>query len=433
MASDVQPSDLKDSLLAEETISVSRIEWIRKWVVLISAVKSFIETGIKATAAIYTGSTGLLAGCIDSAVDVVSSLMVWIGVRLANNKYKKFPYGFYKIENLLALAIGFAVLYGAYEILQIFFAGKTKLPHNVPFGIAAIALVMLLDFFWGRFELKSGQLINSPGVEASGKHTVADVYSSSIVLFGLVGSFFGYNLDRWAALFVAVLIGEIGLEILWKNIQTLLDITLPAEKLDAYTKLVLRQPGVLSIKSIRGRNSGSFRFVDIDIGLKAYSIAAADSMSYSIEQALKQHDNTIDSVFVHYSHDLPEKASIVVPTDEHGQNISSYFGKSTYLTRLVYDRESGQLSDKRTESNPFIEDVEHRGINLALYLIDKGIDSVCCREDLHGKGPGLMFYRFGIDVRVTEETDMSLLLEDYYGKSTSVFPEGNELIVEKPL
>lgn len=427
---DIQSSDLETSDLTKDTISVSRKEWIRQWVVLISAVKSLFETGIKVTATFYTGSTGLLAECIHSAADVVGSLMVWIGVRLANNKYKKFPYGFYKIENLLALAIGFAVLYGAYEILQIFFAGKTKLPHNVPLGVAAIALVMLLDFFWGRFELKSGRLINSPGVEASGKHTVANVCSSSIVLFGLVGSFFGYNLDRWAALFVAFLIGEIGVEILWKNIQTLLDITLPVEKLDAYTKLVLRQPGVLSIKSVRGRNAGSFRFVDIDVGLKAFSLAVADSMASNIEKTLKKHDTTIDSVFVHYSHDLPERVSISIPTDEHGRTISSYFGKSTYLTRLVYDRKSGQLSDKRTESNPFPEDMEHRGINLALYLIDKGIDSVCCKEDLHDKGPGLMFYRFGIDVRVTEESDLTSLLENYYGKSRSVFPEGEELTLE---
>jgi len=120
-------------------------------------------------------------------------------------------------------------------------------------------------------------------------------------------------------------------------------------------------------------------------------------------------------------------------TDEHGQNISAYFGKSTHLTRLVYNRKSRQTSYKVTEINPFVEDEKHRGINLALHLIDKGTDSVCCREDLHDKGPGLMFYRFGIDVRDTEESDLTSLLEDYYGKSKSVFPEGKELTAEMAL
>jgi cation diffusion facilitator family transporter len=416
----------EESILAEVTVSVWRREWIRKWVVLISAAESFVETGLKIAAAYFTGSTGLLADCIHSSADVIGSVMVWIGVRLATNKYKKFPYGFYKIENLLALAIGLAILYGAYEILQIFFAGKAELPHNIPIGISAVVLGMLLDFFWGRFEAKSGRLINSPGIEASGNHTVSDVYSSSIVLVGLVGSFFGYNLDRWAALLVAFIIGKIGIEILWKNIRALLDMTLPAEKLDAYTKLVSRQPGVLSIKSIRGRNSGSFRFVDIDLGLKAYNLSAANSIASNVEKTLKDHDNTIDSVFVHYSHDLPERVSLVIPTDEQGETISTHFGKSTHLTFFTYERESGRLSNKQTEKNQFGDDMEHRGINLALYLIDRGIDSVCCREDLHDKGPGLMFYRFGIDVRKTEETDMASLLADYFKKSASVFPEGGE-------
>ncbi len=131
-------------------------------------MESLLETGIKLAVALYTGSTAVLADAIHSAVDVAGSFMVWLGVRLATHKFKRFPYGFYKIENLLALAIGAAILYGAYEILQIFIAGEAPLPENIPVGIAGVLLGMALDFFWGRFEANSGRLINSPGIEASG-------------------------------------------------------------------------------------------------------------------------------------------------------------------------------------------------------------------------------------------------------------------------
>ena len=144
---------------------------------------------------------------------MAGSFIVWIGVRLATHKYKRFPYGFYKIENLLALFIGFAILYGAYEVFQIFLSGESVLPKNIPVGIAAVLLGMSLDFFWGRFEAKSGKLINSPGIEASGNHTVSDVYSSMVVLVGLVGAYFGFNLDRWAALVVAIIISKTGIAI----------------------------------------------------------------------------------------------------------------------------------------------------------------------------------------------------------------------------
>jgi predicted Fe-Mo cluster-binding NifX family protein len=75
-----------------------------------------------------------------------------------------------------------------------------------------------------------------------------------------------------------------------------------------------------------------------------------------------------------------------------------------------------------SKSNPIQKDAKHRGITLAEYIIDNGADSVCCKEDLHDKGPGLMFYRFGVDVRKTVEDDLETLLQDYFRKSESVFP-----------
>jgi len=410
----------------EKALSLQQKEWRRKWVVLISALESVVESGIKLAAAILTGSAGLLADSIHSAADVAGSFVVWIGVRLATHKYKRFPYGFYKIENLLALFIGFAILYGAYEVLQIFFSGESVLPKNIPVGMAAVLLGMSLDFFWGRWEAKSGRLINSPGIEASGNHTVSDVYSSAVVLMGLLGSLFGFNLDRWAALIVAIIISKLGIVILWDNVKVLLDVSVSAEKLEAYSKIIARQPGVVTVKSIRARNAGSFRFVNVDVGLKAHNVEQATDMVSRIETSVKEYDTTIDTVFVHHTHEMPRIISILVPTDESGKRISQHFGTSTHMTTSKYDRASKTHSDLITEVNPCRGEEKHRGIKLAEHIIDKGIDSVCCKEDLHDKGPGLMFHRFGIDVRKTDEDDLEALLQDYFGRSESVFPREND-------
>jgi cation diffusion facilitator family transporter len=412
--------------MVEKALSTEQKEWRRKWVVFFSALESLVESGIKLGAALFTGSIGLLADSIHSAADVAGSIMVWIGVRLATHKYKRFPYGFYKIENLLALFIGFAILYGAYEVLQIFLSGESVLPENIPVGIAAVLLGMSMDFFWGRFEAKSGRLINSPGIEASGNHTVSDVYSSTVVLVGLLGSLFGFNLDRWAALIVALIISKIGIVILWDNVKVLLDISVSAEKLEAYLRIIARQPGVLTVKSIRGRNAGSFRFINVDVGLKAYNLEQANDIASRIETRLKEEDTTIDTVFVHHSHEFPRFISVLIPTDESGKRISKYFGRSTHITTLRYDRESKRYSDQITEVNPDQGEGRHRGIKLAEHFIDKGVDTVCCKEDLHDKGPGLMFYRFGIDVRKTDEDDLETLLQDYFSRSESVFPKEND-------
>lgn len=66
---------------------------------------------------------------------------------------------------------------------------------------------------------------------------------------------------------------------------------------------------------------------------------------------------------------------------------------------------------------------KHRGTNLSESSIDLGLDSVCCRENLHKKGPGVMLHRFGIDARLTEEKYLPRLIEDYLENSSSVFTE----------
>nr|MBF0220728.1 cation diffusion facilitator family transporter [Desulfobulbaceae bacterium] len=404
----------------QETLTPEQREFRRKWVVLFSALESLVETGIKITAAILTGSAGLLADSIHSATDVAGSLMVWVGVRLAPHKFKRFPLGFYKIENLMALAIGFAILFGAYEILQVFIAGKNILPQNIPIGITAVLVSMTLDFFWGRFEAKSGRLINSPGIEASGNHTVSDVYSSAVVLVGLIGSLFGFNFDRWAALFVALIIVKMGATIIWDNLKVLLDISLDAKKIESYTDLLLRHPGVTLVKSISGRNAGSFRFLYLDLGVKAYELEQANEIVSSVRMALKENDPAIDMIFVQNAYELPPVVTIIIPSENDGRQVSAHFGKASYLTMLKYNRQTGQYTDLSTEPNPFHQEEKQRGIQLARYISNKGGDSVCCREDLQGKGPGLLLHQLGIDLRHTQSDDMQQLLSDYFGNSVAL-------------
>lgn len=407
--------------MPQPALTTEQKEFRRKWVVLISALESLVESGIKIGAALYTGSAGLLADSIHSAADVVGSFLVWIGVRLAPHKFKRFPYGFYKIENLLASAIGFAILYGAYEILLVFISGESALPENIPVGIAAVLTGMALDFFWGRFEAKSGRLINSPGIEASGNHTVSDVYSSLVVLAGLTGSLFGLNLDRWAALFVAMIIVKMGVTIIWDNVKVLLDISLSAEKIASYTRLISQQPGITRVKSVVGRDAGSFRFLHLDVGVKVFQLEQANAIVDNLKEKLRVLDPAVDMIFIHHTYELPEILTVCIPTEENGRRVSSHFGKSSHLTQLQYDRIKKQYTDLTTEVNPCRDDEKQRGIKLARYIHDKGVDSVCSREDLSNKGPGLLLHRLGIDLRQTAEDDMERLLEDYLDRSKSLF------------
>ncbi len=405
----------------QKKLTTEQKEFRRKWVVLFSALESVLESALKFGAALYTGSAGLLADSIHSAADVAGSLMVWVGVRLAPLKFKHFPFGFYKIENLLALTIGFAILYGAYEVLRVVFLGAVSVPKNIPVGIGIVLIGMVMDFFWGRFEVQSGRLINSPGVEASGQHTLSDVFSSAVVLIGLVGSYFGFNLDRWAALFVAIIITKVGLTIIWDNLKVLLDISLAPEKIASISRLLAKQPGITQVKAVTGRNSGSFMFLHLDIGVKFYDIQQANKIVAYLKETLKRDDPSIDMIFVQHAHELPSILTIFIPTEEDGRRVSPHFGKSSQLTKITYNQGDRTCTNVCTKPNPFRHEGKQRGIKLAEYIYEQKAVSVCCREDLTGKGPGLRLHQLGVDVRHADTEDLEELLKDYVQKSTALF------------
>ncbi len=72
------------------------------------AVYSIITNGclvlIKYSLAFLSGSIALVADAIHSLSDIVSSATVLFGIRISRRKSRAFPYGFYKVENLVSFS-----------------------------------------------------------------------------------------------------------------------------------------------------------------------------------------------------------------------------------------------------------------------------------------------------------------------------------------
>jgi len=66
-----------------------------------SLVVNLILVAAKLTLSFVTGSLALRADAIHSAVDVFASIALIIGLVISGRKSKNFPYGLYKIENLV--------------------------------------------------------------------------------------------------------------------------------------------------------------------------------------------------------------------------------------------------------------------------------------------------------------------------------------------
>lgn len=68
---------------------------------LYSLLVNLALSSLKLVLGAVSGSLALTADGIHSAVDIIASLAVLIGLRLSERRSRRFPYGLYKIENVV--------------------------------------------------------------------------------------------------------------------------------------------------------------------------------------------------------------------------------------------------------------------------------------------------------------------------------------------
>ena len=69
----------------------------------ISAIATAVIAIVKFIAGVTFNSLALVADAIHSTVDIIGSIAVFLGIKFSSIKSKQFPYGLYKIENLISL------------------------------------------------------------------------------------------------------------------------------------------------------------------------------------------------------------------------------------------------------------------------------------------------------------------------------------------
>jgi cation diffusion facilitator family transporter len=266
-----------------------------------SLVLNFSLSILKLGAGLFTNSLALIAEAIHSFSDLIASIISLASVKLAAKKTKEFPYGLYKLENIASVIISLFLFVAAYEIIkEAFFSEERAEIKHIHVAIIVMVIAMIATFIYSRLEIKAAKELNSPALMADAQHIWADFLSSVIVIAGLVGTYLGYNLDKYAAAVVSLFIIHSGWEIFSSGIKVLLDISLEKDELERIKKIIYSHPAVVEIKHIRGRAAGSFKFLDIELLLHNYSLRETHKIVDEIEKKIRTEVPNIDSVFIHY-------------------------------------------------------------------------------------------------------------------------------------
>lgn len=354
------------------------------------------------------GSLALRADAVHSLVDVFASMALILGLVVSGRKSENFPYGLYKVENIVSVIISLLLFLSAYEIALEAIRGNQTAIGLEGWILIAVAILILVPLVFGSYEVGVGKKANSPSLLADGSQFKADVLTSSFVFLSLLGQSFGLPLDRYAAFVIAFFIIKAGWEILVSGMRVLLDASVDAKTLEKIRHLVRDEPVVSTVKEIVARNSGRYLFVEVNLALRITDLKRAHLASQHIEEKIRNEIPNVDRVIIHYEPFSKTLFRYVVPLADIGGKVGHYFGESPYFALIDIDSELRKLQGQSIVVNPHKDLPKGKGLKVAQLLLSFKPDIILTKESLEGKGPGYAFAEAGVE---TIQIDPSSLEE----------------------
>lgn len=368
--------------------------------------------GTKFVLAALSGSLALRADAIHSLVDVVASLVVIAGLLIAKRRSRAFPYGLYKVENLVAVVLSVLIFFAGYEIaLEAITGPAVRLGYVVPTA-SGVVVVIATAFLFSWYEGRVGRETGSPSLKADSRHFRSDVLASGVVLIAILGNALGLPLDRAGAGVIVIFIVWAGWGLLSDGMRVLLDASLDLESLDAIRKIISSNKGIAEIKSLRGRNSGRFKFVEAEVTMRTRELSKAHQISSELEQSIRETIPHVDRVLIHYEPEAKEEVKWAIPLQDLDGALAPDFGKARYFAFITIRSRTGEVTGKEVLANPYADLERQRGIRAAKFLVDQGIDGTVLRDNLEGKGPYYVLDDAAVEMRITEKNKLEDALHE---------------------
>lgn len=272
-------------------------------VALNSVFAAIFLTGSKFVVGILTGSLGIISEALHSALDLIAAGITFYSVRISDKPADSdHHFGHGKIENLSAFIEALLLLVTCgwiiYEAINRLATGDFEIDVNIWSYIVVISSI-IIDFWRSRILMRTAKKYNSQALEADAIHFSTDIWSSAVVLGGLIMAQFGiYWADSVAALGVALIIIKVSVKLAKRAVAVLLDAA-PSDIYHNVYQILNTISDVKIIKQIRIRNSGADYFIDIIAEVdKNLPFIDTHTISDKIEEEIKSKINRSD-VTVH--------------------------------------------------------------------------------------------------------------------------------------
>jgi len=261
---------------------------------------------IKGTAGILGNSYALVADAIESASDVLSSLILFAGLRIAAKAPDQdHPYGHGKAEPLAATVIALIMVAAAILII-VESISNILTPHAVPqtFTLWVLGGVVLVKEYLFRFIDKVGQESNSTAVKADAWHHRSDAITSAAAFVGISIALIGGKgfevADDYAALVAAGIIIINAYLVFRPALNEVMDAA-PSQDIVQEVKILAgRVSGVKGIEKCFVRKMGFELFVDLHVLVDGnLSVREGHSIAHDVKDVILRENPRIYDVLIH--------------------------------------------------------------------------------------------------------------------------------------
>lgn len=272
-------------------------------IAFVSAVAAVFLTTFKLIIGLLTGSLGILSEALHSGLDLIAAGITYFAVKYSDKPAdESHNYGHGKIENYSALIETILLLVTSiwiiYEAIKRLITNKVEIEVTV-WAFVVMITSIIVDITRSNALSKAAKKYNSQALEADALHFSTDILSSAVVIIGLIcASFNFYYADAVAGLIVSFIVMTVSYRLGKKSFDALID-KAPSGLKEEVEEIVSEIPEVILSHDIKVRESGPYKFVDLNIHVsKTMTIDKAHEISHKVEEAITSRIKNV-KVMVH--------------------------------------------------------------------------------------------------------------------------------------
>jgi len=357
----------------------------KRRVASVSLLAAVAMVACKLVVGLATNSLGILSEAAHSALDLLATGMTLWAVHIASQPADpNHTYGHGKFENLSALAETLLLLatcgwIGYEAVYRLVLAKNPVVVHANAWAFGVVLGSMAVDAWRSRALARAARKYQSQALRADALHFSTDIWSSAVVLLGLLGVVWGPRVgmpwlaqaDAVAALGVALIVALVSLRLGQQSLADLVD-AIPAELRAQVAEAAAGVQGVAEVRRVRLRRSGADTFADVTLSVDR---GTALERSHTIADQAEAAVRTV----------LP-RADVVV----HIEPVAQANEDVLTTVRVVAARHGLGAHAIRIYDDPPRRSMElHLEVNEALSLEEAHQQATRFEEDLRQNLPGL--------------------------------------------